>query len=77
MSNEKISFETKIKRLEEIVRTMERGDAPLEDALSLFEEGTNLVKECGAMLDAAEMQVKMVAPDSSGKPTEEDFTDEQ
>ena len=76
MSVENISFEEKIKRLEQIVRTMERGDAPLEEALSLFQEGTTLVKECGAILDQAEMQVKMIIPDSSGKPVEEDFADE-
>lgn len=76
MSNERIPFETKIKRLEQIVRAMERGDAPLEEALNLFQEGTNLVKECGAMLEEAEMQIKMIIPDSHGKPTEEDFIDE-
>ena len=76
MSNEKMSFEERIKRLEQIVRTMERGDASLEEALNLFQEGTNLVKECGAMLDDAEMQVKMIIPDSNGKPAEEDFVDE-
>lgn len=76
MSDNKIPFESKIKRLEEIVRAMERGDAPLEEALSLFQEGTALVKECGTMLDEAEMQVKMIIPDSSGKPAEEDFIDE-
>lgn len=76
MSSKKISFEEKIKRLEQIVRTMERGDAPLEEALNLFQEGTALVKECGTMLDKAEMQIKMITPDSSGEPAEEDFIDE-
>ena len=42
----KKSFEQSMARLEEIVRTLEKGDASLEDALSLFEEGTALVKSC-------------------------------
>ena len=76
MNNENITFEAKIKRLEQIVRTMERGEAPLEEALMLFQEGTALVSECGTMLDKAEMQVKMIVPDSNGEPAEEDFIDE-
>lgn len=76
MSSKKIPFEAKMKRLEQIVRTMERGEAPLEEALKLFQEGTALVRECGTMLDEAEMQVKMIVPDSNGEPAEEDFTDE-
>ena len=75
MSNDNISFEEKMKRLEQIVRAMERGDAPLEEALTLFQEGTALVKECGTMLDQAELQVKMIVPDSNGEPAEEDFVD--
>ena len=39
------SFETAMKRLEEIVRTMERGELPLEESLKLFEEGTALEQE--------------------------------
>lgn len=75
MSVEKMPFEAKMKRLEQIVRTMEQGEAPLEEALKLFQEGTALVRECGTMLDEAEMQVKMIVPDNSGEPAEEDFID--
>ena len=45
------SFETAMKRLEEIVRTMERGELPLEESLKLFEEGTALVRSCTKQLD--------------------------
>ena len=76
MSNEKIPFELKLKRLEQIVRAMERGEVPLEESLKLFQEGTALVRECGTMLDEAEMQVKMIVPGASGEPTEEDLPNE-
>ena len=36
------SFEENMKRLEEIVSALERGDAALADSLALFEEGTQL-----------------------------------
>ena len=37
MSTESITFEQSLQRLDEIVRRMEKGDVPLEEALSLFE----------------------------------------
>ena len=39
-------LEQAMARLEEIVKQLEQGDAPLEDALALFEEGTRLMKKC-------------------------------
>lgn len=35
-------------RLEEIVALLERGEAPLEQAMALFEEGAKLLRECTA-----------------------------
>ena len=43
MAEEKLTFEQAMGRLEEIVKRLERGDAPLEESLSLFEEGTRLL----------------------------------
>ena len=77
MSNETKSFEENMARLEEIVRSMERGDVALEESLKLFQEGIELVRLCGKMLDEAEMQVKMISADSEGNPVEEAFIDEQ
>lgn len=76
MSNKQKSFEENMTRLEEIVRSMERGDVALEESLKLFQEGTELVRLCGKMLDDAEMQVKIVSADSAGNPVEEAFVDE-
>lgn len=70
------SFEEKIARLEQIVRTMERGDVPLETSLKLFQEGTQLVQDCGKLLDEAELQVKKLIIMPDGTPSEEDFSDE-
>ena len=54
-------------------RTLERGDAPLEESLKLFQEGTALVASCGKLLDEAELTVKKIVPSADGAPTEEDF----
>ena len=73
MSQNNKSFEENMHRLEQIVRAMERGDVALEESLKLFQEGTQLVRICGKLLDEAEMQVKLVMAGPDGRPTEEDF----
>ncbi len=76
MSRKKLNFEESMARLEQIVRAMERGDVALEESLKLFQEGTELVKNCQKMLDDAQLQVKKIMTDSDGSPVEEDFQDE-
>lgn len=76
MNEQNKSFESQMLRLEQIVRAMERGDVPLEESLRLFQEGTELVRSCGNLLDQAELQVKKIAVGPDGTPREEDFTDE-
>ena len=73
----KKSFEDNMTRLEQIVRSLERGDVPLEESLKLFQEGTELVASCGKLLDEAELTVKKIVPGPDGAPTEEIFTYEQ
>ena len=55
---------------------MERGDVPLEASLKLFQEGTELVRSCGKLLDEAELQVKKVMADANGAPILEDMPNE-
>ena len=55
-----LAFELAIKRLEEIVKQLEDGNAPLDDSLKLFEEGVGLVLTCKTQLDGAEQRVKFL-----------------
>ena len=73
MNQNNKTYEENMQRLEQIVRAMERGDVPLEASLKLFQEGTELVRNCGALLDEAELQVKKIMNDSQGNPVEEAF----
>ena len=75
MNEENKTFEQNLRRLEEIVRAMERGDVALEESLKLVQEGTELVRSCGKLLDDAEQQVKLVLSGPDGEPVEEDFAD--
>lgn len=55
------SFEQDIARLDEIVAALERGDAPLEDSMKLYEEGARLAVRCEAALKQAEQRVLKLA----------------
>lgn len=76
MNEESKNFERSLARLDEIVRRMERGDVPLEEALILFEEGTGLVTSCSKLLDEAELKVMQLTKGADGSPQETEFTDE-
>ena len=79
MAVKKKSFEESMKRLEEIVSQLERGESSLDQSLKLFEEGTKLVSSCAAMLDQAEQKVVKLVKSADGTPREEAFsmTDEE
>ena len=76
MEKQNKSFESNMQRLEQIVRSMERGDVALEESLKLFQEGTELVRSCNELLDNAQLQVKMIMTAADGSPREEDFPHE-
>lgn len=77
MNSNNQTFEQSIVRLEQIVRAMEKGDVELEESLRMFQEGTELIRRCGKLLDEAELQVKKIMTAPDGSPVEEVFTDEQ
>ncbi|MBE6640808.1 MAG: exodeoxyribonuclease VII small subunit [Ruminococcaceae bacterium] len=52
-----MSFEESVARLEQIVKDLENGKAPLSDSLALFEEGVALVRACTEELDKAEKRI--------------------
>ena len=76
MAEKKVSFEQAMDRLDQIVRRLEQGDVPLEEALDLFEEGSRLVKKCSAQLDKAEQKVSRLLAGPDGAPREVPFAEE-
>ena len=64
-----MAFEQSIRRLGEIVDTLEEGDLPLEESLELFEEGVKLARQSQAVLDRAEKRVEeLLSVDDEGNP---------
>lgn len=55
------TLEDSIRRLEQIVAELEKGDQELESALESYEEGVNLAKRCLEQLRAAELRLERLA----------------
>jgi exodeoxyribonuclease VII small subunit len=58
MAKEK--FEDALEKLEDIVKKMEAGDIPLDEALKSFEEGIRLIRFCSAKLEETERRVEVL-----------------
>ena len=70
MAAKKLTFEQSLARLDEIVRHLEKGDLPLSDSLTLFEEGTALLTSASKMLDEAEQKVVKLRKGADRQPEE-------
>jgi exodeoxyribonuclease VII small subunit len=66
-------FEDAMQRLEEIVKSLESGDLPLEESLKVFAEGMELAKFCSRKLEEAEKKVTVLIEDSAGRYTQVPF----
>lgn len=65
--SEPCSFEKNMKRLEEIVTLLESPDLSLEEALSLYKEGTQCSRLCRQELETAKHELEILqAEESSG-----------
>lgn len=69
----KMTFESALKQLEEIVSQLESGDLALEDALNKFEEGMKLSKFCSRKLDETERRISILLQQSDGQVAEKPF----
>ena len=64
-----LSFEDALKRLEEIVRRLESGEAALDEAIRLYEEGDRLKQQCEARLAAAQAKIEQIQFGRDGAPS--------
>ena len=71
---ENFNFEDKIKLLEEIVKKLESGDVPLDEAIERYTEAMKLAKECSDKLNDVSEKVNKIMLEN-GKL--EDFTVEE
>ena len=70
MATKEISFEEKIKKLENIVTELESGEVPLDDAINKYTEAMKLSKECSNKLTEVSEKVNKILSENG---TLEDF----
>lgn len=61
-----MSFEQRLRRLEEVVHELEGDDVPLERALALFEEGIGCLKAATEDLSKVEARVRRLVEKADG-----------
>jgi len=64
-----LSFEAALKRLEEIVRRLESGDASLDESIELYGEGDRLRQQCEARLHAAQARIEKIQLGRDSQPS--------
>ena len=57
MAKKEVAFDEAMLQLENIVRQLEQGDVPLENAIELYQKGMELSKLCSEKLQSAEKQL--------------------
>ena len=68
-----MSFEDALLELEGIVTKLERGDAKLEESISIYERGAALKAHCDAKLKAAKLKVDKIVLGPDGSAHTESF----
>lgn len=63
----KISLETAMARLEQIVTEMESEKLSLDKSLKLYEEGIGLVARCSEELESAKRKIKILQQGKDGE----------
>ena len=63
-----MKFDKNLEQLDEILRQLEEGTLPLDEALSAFERGVALVRESQKFLDEAQQKVTLLTQDDEEVP---------
>ncbi|MHB0877786.1 MAG: exodeoxyribonuclease VII small subunit [Anaerolineae bacterium] len=58
---ESLNFEDAYRTLQDVVERLEKGSLPLDESVSLFAYGTELVRQCTALIDQAEVKVRALS----------------
>jgi exodeoxyribonuclease VII small subunit len=73
MSDEPLSFEAALARLEAIAEQIERGQIGLEESITRYEEGMTLVRQCRELLARAEHRIQQINRRADGSVEAVDF----
>lgn len=74
-SADTLTFEDALKELEQVVRHLEEGRLPLEEAIGAYARGAELKERCEALLSQARLKVEAVLASGDGTVTKTPITD--
>ncbi|MCY7270651.1 MAG: exodeoxyribonuclease VII small subunit [Sphingomonas bacterium] len=57
---DQLSFEAALAELEQIVRSLEQGSAPLDTSIELYQRGDRLKRHCEARLKSAQERIEQI-----------------
>lgn len=69
------TFESSLQALESAVERLEKGDLPLDEALSCFEDGVKAAGSCQKILKEAELKIEKLRVDADGELQSEPFVE--
>lgn len=75
-SRQQINFEEAMAELESIVHAMEEDRLPLEELVSRYERGMNLLRICREQIEAARQRIEIVAAGPAGQAALKPFSPE-
>jgi exodeoxyribonuclease VII small subunit len=67
--SDELTFETAQRELDQIVERLERGQAPLDEALALWQRGEELYRFCREQLDAAHGRIEELTRRTGEQPS--------
>lgn len=68
-----LTVEQSFDRLDEILESMENGNASLNDSFKLYKEGMKLIQNCNQQLDKVEKQIVLINDNGEQVETDEEF----
>jgi exodeoxyribonuclease VII small subunit len=71
------SYEEGLRKLEDLLKKLEAGNLPLEEALAQFEQGIKLSKQCQTVLKQVEQQVLLLTGEEDTGYKEKSFNSEE
>ena len=63
------TYESLYARMQAIVARLEAGQLPLDEALTLYEEGVTVAASCQRLLDEAELRIQELSPGAGARPS--------
>ncbi len=73
MTEKTETFESALKKLENMVEKLEEGSISLDEALKTFESGIHWSRECNKFLQNAEKRIETILKDENGNFDQKEF----